>query len=248
MFFNIFKKKVETNYDFSSIGTDMHSHLIPGIDDGAKTMEDSIAMIKGLQDLGYKKLITTPHIYNELYPNTKDIILSGLAKLQDTLTNQGINIPIEASAEYFMDEHFESLIDNNDLLPMNKKYILVEMSFFGAPSKLFQYIFKLQTRGYTPILAHPERYVFMSKEYEQFEEMKSKGVLLQMNAMSPMGYYGKPIKALADRLLKDNLIDLIGTDMHHEGHLNFMRNNYLTKEFQQLIFGYEFKNTEVFAA
>ncbi len=248
MFFDIFNKKVKTNFDYSSIGIDMHSHLIPGIDDGSKSIEDSIALIRRIQDLGYKKIITTPHIYNELYPNTKDGILEGLKNLKVAAKEAGITIPLEASAEYFMDDHFESLLNDNDLLPIQGKYILVEMSFYGVPPKLEQYIFKIQRLGYTPILAHPERYVYLKNDYGIFNDLKSKGVLFQVNAMSPMGYYGKLIKQFAQQLLKDNIIDIIGTDMHHIGHADYMKNNYLENEFQQLISNYEFKNIEIFNA
>jgi protein-tyrosine phosphatase len=248
MFFDIFKKKVKTNIDFSSIGVDMHSHLIPGIDDGAKTIEDSLNLIRGLQDLGYKKIITTPHIYKEHYPNTKEGILEGLKTLKEAMYQSGITMPIEASAEYFMDEHFEELLEKNEILPINGKYVLVEMSFYGMPPKLFQFIFKIQRLGYIPILAHPERYIYMKENIEIYHEFKSKGVLFQVNAMSPMGYYGKPIKIFAEKLLKENLIDIIGTDMHHIGHTEFIKNHYLESEFQHLISTYEFKNNEFFAA
>jgi protein-tyrosine phosphatase len=107
--FSFFRKKTPI-LNFSGIGVDMHSHLIPGIDDGAKTVADSLALIQGLQALGFKKIITTPHIYNEHYPNTKDGILRGLAELKTALQEAQIDMTIEASAEYFMDSHFENLI------------------------------------------------------------------------------------------------------------------------------------------
>ena len=163
MFSFFFKKKIKVDAKFLGIDVDMHSHLIPGIDDGAKTLEDSIGLIRGLQDLGFKKIITTPHIYKEHYPNTKAGILRGLEELKKGLIDANIDIAIEASAEYFMDDHFESLIDKNEILPLNGKdgkYVLVEMSFFGMPPKLEDYLFKIQLKGYTPILAHPERYLF----------------------------------------------------------------------------------------
>ncbi len=246
--FNFFFKKKETAFlNFSGIGVDMHSHLIPGIDDGAKTLDDSLTLIRGLQDLGFSKIITTPHIYNEYYPNTKEIIGAGLVKVQAALKEANIHIPMEASAEYFMDEHFEDLTTRNDIRPLMGKYVLVEMSFFGAPPKLEQYLFKIQLKGYTPILAHPERYLFFHNDYEQFAELKSKGILLQVNVGSILGYYGKPIKQLAHKLLKDKLIDLIGTDMHHIGHLDFLKKNYTEKEFQQILSKYPFQNAEIFA-
>ena len=249
MFSFFFKKKIKVDAQFLGIDVDMHSHLIPGIDDGAKTLEDSIGLIRGLQDLGFKKIITTPHIYKEHYPNTKAGILRGLEELKKGLIDANIDIAIEASAEYFMDDHFESLIDKNEILPLNGKdgkYVLVEMSFFGMPPKLEDYLFKIQLKGYTPILAHPERYLFYHNDYEQFEELKSKGVLLQLNAGSISGYYGKPIKLIAQKLLKDKFVDLIGTDMHHVGHLDYLKTNVQSSEYQQILSKYAFKNAEIF--
>jgi tyrosine-protein phosphatase YwqE len=244
--FGFFRKKSTQLLGLSGIGVDMHSHLIPGIDDGAKTVEDSITLIRGLQDLGYQKIITTPHIYKEHYPNTKEEILRGLNELRIALKIAKIDIPIEASAEYFMDEHFEDLLERNEILPLSNKYVLVEMSFFGMPPKLEQYIFKIQLKGYIPILAHPERYLFYHNDYEQFEELKAKGVLLQLNILSILGYYGKPIKLIAHKLLKDKLIDLIGTDMHHVGHLEYLKSNLKNNELQQILSKYEFQNANIF--
>lgn len=224
----------------------MHSHLIPGIDDGVKTVEEAIVLIRGLQDLGFQKIITTPHIYKEHYPNTKDGILRGLAALKTALVAENIHIPIEASAEYFMDDHYEMLLDNNEILPLQDKYVLVEMSFFGASPKLEDYLFKTQIKGYTPILAHPERYLFYHNDFEQFYELKEKGVLLQLNTASLMGYYGKPIQRIAQKLIKEKLIDFIGTDMHHEGHLAYLQSNLNHQECQLILSSYETKNAEIF--
>ncbi len=246
MFNFFFKNKDSAALDFSGIGVDIHSHLIPGIDDGAKTLDDSLVLIRGLQDLGFSKIITTPHIYNEYYPNTKEIIGEGLVDLKFALKQANIQMPIEASAEYFMDDHFEGLLEDKNIHPLKGKYVLVEMSFFGAPPKLEDYLFKIQLKGFTPILAHPERYLFFQNDYEHFHELKAKGVLFQLNATSIMGYYGKPVKTMAHKLLKDKLIDLIGTDVHHIGHIEYLKSNIKNKEFQQILSRYVFQNAEIF--
>ncbi len=241
-----FKNKNSAALDFSNIGVDIHSHLIAGIDDGAKTLDDSLALIRGLQDLGFSKIITTPHIYKEHYPNTKEIIGEGLADVKLALKQANIHMPIEASAEYFMDEHFEGLLDDKNIRPLKEKYVLVEMSFFGAPPKLEDYLFKIQLKGFTPILAHPERYIFFHNDYDHFHELKAKGVLFQINASSITGYYGKPVKLIAHKLLKDKLINFIGTDAHHLGHIEYLKSNIKNKEFQQILSKYEFQNAEIF--
>ena len=247
MFNFFFKKKDKPSLNFSNLGVDMHSHLIPGIDDGAKSVEDSITLIRGLQELGFQKIITTPHIYKEHYPNTKAGILRGLDELKGKLKEANIDVPIEASAEYFMDDHFEELLDRNEILPLKDIYVLVEMSFFGAPPKLEDYLFKTQIKGYTPILAHPERYLFMHKNFDEYSRLKDKEILFQVNLLSLSGYYGKPIKQIAYKLIEAKMVDFLGTDMHHEGHYKFLSENLHNKELQQTLDKYEFQNTEVFS-
>jgi tyrosine-protein phosphatase YwqE len=234
--FNIFSwKKQVYPFQLSAIGVDMHSHLIPGIDDGAKTVEDSIQLIRGLQELGYSKIITTPHVYSEHYPNTKEDILKGLDILKSVMKEQSIAIPLEVSAEYFMDDEYEKLLDRNEVLPLAKKYVLVEMSFFGAPLRLDDYLFKTQTKGFQPILAHPERYVFMKGNMALYEELKDKGCLFQVNLLSLAGYYGESIAHTADKLIKNKMIDFLGTDMHHETHLSLLKQSVLNGSLKKLL-------------
>lgn len=220
--FNFLSKSKHNN--LAKLEVDMHSHLIPGIDDGAKTMEESIHLIQQLQQLGYKKIITTPHIYKEYYPNTSDIIRKGLEQLQIALQKEQIDVEVAAAAEYFMDEYFEDLLARKDLLTFgNKNYVLVEMSFFFEPPLLDNYIFDLCAKGYQPILAHPERYLFLNAQFDRYHELKEKGCLMQMNLPSLVGYYGKPVQQNANQLLKAGLIDLFGTDLHGERHLEALK-------------------------
>ncbi len=245
--FSFFKKRAAPAFiaDFSAIGVDMHSHLIPGIDDGAKTMEDSLALIQQLRELGFTKIITTPHIHSEHYLNTKAGILEGVANVQQAVAAAGIDIPVEASAEYYMDDHFEGLLNRNELLPIAGKYILVETSFFGAPPKMDVYFFKIQTKGYTPILAHPERYLYQHHDLRPFEEMREKGILLQLNTLSLTGHYGPQVAKQARTMLKRGLIDLLGSDMHHSGHGEGLKLILTDKEVLKTIGDYPFRNKEL---
>ncbi|MEM0992968.1 MAG: CpsB/CapC family capsule biosynthesis tyrosine phosphatase [Bacteroidota bacterium] len=214
-----FLKKKTSKINFGHVKTDMHSHLIPGIDDGAQSLEDAVALIRGLQALGYEKIITTPHIYKEYYPNTSDVILRGLDGLRVHLQSIGIDIDIAAAAEYFMDEHFEALMKKGDLLSFGDQYVLVEMSFYYETPKVFEYIFELCSKGYRPILAHPERYVYYANTFDKYHDFKERGCLLQMNLLSLTGYYGKPVQQNALRLAKSGLLDFVGTDLHKERQL-----------------------------
>ncbi len=241
--FEFFTKKNRSSVlDFSAIGVDIHSHLIPGIDDGAKTMEDSLILIKKLQELGFKEIITTPHTYSDYYPNTSAIILNGLEKLRAALKENNIDIPVSAASEYYLDDHFESLLNANDILTLDGKHVLVEMSFFAAPPKLFQYLFKIQTKGYKPVLAHPERYSFYEGDLKKYEALKEAGCLFQLNALSVAGYYGPLVQGDAQKLLKAGLIDLIGTDMHHERHAETLKKSVNSAEMQKLLGNIQINN------
>ncbi|MEO8085561.1 MAG: CpsB/CapC family capsule biosynthesis tyrosine phosphatase [Bacteroidota bacterium] len=220
---NIFRRKEELNFpqitDYSAITVDMHSHLIPGIDDGSKTIEESIALIKRYIALGYKKLITTPHIMSDAYRNTPEIILGGLDKLREAVKREGLTIELDASAEYYLDEDFSRLIKEKKLLSINGKYILFEVSYMNAPDNIGRVIFEIQVAGYIPILAHPERYPFWYNKFEEYYRFKEAGVLLQLNTNSLTGYYGPEAKKIAERMVNENMIDFIGSDMHGTRHM-----------------------------
>jgi len=196
----------------------MHSHLLPGIDDGAKDLADSITLIRGLKAMGFKKLYTTPHVMADLYPNTPEIILGKLEEVRVGLKAAQIDIEIGAAAEYLMDEAFGAKIESGDLLTLPGNRVLVEMSFVSPPPNLDQYIFLLQTKGYKVVIAHPERYLFYRDQFDQYKNFKDRGCELQVNLLSLIGYYGKPVQEVAFKLLKAGLVDYLGTDLHHERH------------------------------
>jgi tyrosine-protein phosphatase YwqE len=219
---NIFKKKEKAFVDlenFSALKTDIHSHLIPGIDDGAKSLDESINLILGLQSLGYKKLITTPHVMADFYKNDKEIILSGLKRLKEALVLHKIDMKIDAAAEYYLDEHFMSLIAAKDLLTFGKNMVLFELSFFEEPKQLDQVIFDLQLEGYTAVLAHPERYPYWHKSMDKMERLHDKGVLFQVNLGSLSGNYGPDVMKMAEKMAANNWVSLLGSDTHHMLHI-----------------------------
>lgn len=218
--FRFFKKKSKQYaFDFTEIGVDIHSHLIPGVDDGAKDLNGSIELIKGLVDLGFKKIITTPHVYQDYYPNTSDKLLAGLDTLQRGLEKANIEIEVECAAEYYMDEVFEKLLKNKELLTIGENYVLVEMSFFQEAKKLDEYLFQMQINEYQPILAHPERYLYYTDNFSRFEDLKNRGCMFQLNLLSLTGHYGKEVKDLAVKLLNNDLYDFVGTDVHNLEHI-----------------------------
>jgi protein-tyrosine phosphatase len=205
-----FKKKNNKTLDLSWLGTDMHSHLVPGIDDGSPDVAASLQLIEGLMDLGYKKIITTPHILWEIYPNTPEKIANGLQEVQQAASNQGIDVHLHAAAEYFIDERFQ-----NELL--------VEFSMMNAPLDLMETLFEMQMQGYQPVIAHPERYIYLTRNKEFFTQLKDAGYLFQLNLLSLTGYYGTAIKDLAEYLIKQEYYDLAGTDLHGAKHLEALQ-------------------------
>lgn len=220
--FSIFKKK-EFLIDHLHGITDIHNHILPGIDDGALNTEESIKLLLRFKSLGITKFIATPHIMNDYYPNSPETINDSLAKLKHaiSLNPELKSIEITAAAEYMMDQNFHELVENENLLVLKDKYVLVEMSYFQAPINLKEILFQIQTNGYKPVLAHPERYAYYhSKDLRKYEELKNRGCYFQINALSLSSHYGKNMQHTAFQLLESNMIDFIGTDTHREQHLD----------------------------
>ncbi len=231
--------------DFSVLGADIHSHLIPEIDDGAKNIETSIRLIKGLYELGFRRFTATPHVMADLYPNNPETINKGLRKVEAALAAEQLDVKFSAAAEYLMDEQFENLLETQDLLPIAGNHILVEMSFISAPPNLYHLLFRLQTKGYQPILAHPERYLFLKDNFDQYERLRERGCLLQVNILSLIGYYGKPIRDTALKLLKNKWVDFLGTDLHHDQQLIGLRKALQDRTVQRILAAYEFRNGDL---
>ena len=222
MFF--FKKKNIPVLDLGWLRTDMHSHLIPGIDDGAKDITSSLQLIKGFIELGYKKIITTPHVLWEIYPNTSEIINKGVTELKAAIDQEGLKIDVHAAAEYFIDDHFEEeLRKKTPLLCINNNLVLVEFSMVTAPFDLQKVIFDLQMQEYQPVIAHPERYTYLIRNKAMLEQLKTAGCIFQLNLLSLTGYYGRSVQELAEYLVLNDYYELAGTDLHHSHHLTALQ-------------------------
>ena len=215
MIFSFFKKK-EKRCDVPRLNIDLHSHLIPGIDDGSKSMEESLTLLSGLEELGYKKVITTPHIMADAYKNTPEIILQGLKHLREESQKEGITLDIEAAAEYYLDDVFEALLEKGDVLTLKGRYLLFETSYFAKPMQIEEMIFAITSSGYKPMMAHPERYRYVKDPLVEYNRFKELGVFFQVNLNSFGGHYGKDAKQKADFLSKEGMVDFLGSDVHHK--------------------------------
>ncbi len=215
LFSKLFKKETFLNYE--SLAADMHSHFIPGVDDGSSSFDESVAMMQGLTELGFKKFITTPHIQPELFPNTEDIILQHLDNFQNELEKRKLNIEIQAAAEYYVDENFlNGLGAKTKFLTFGQNYILIEVSMVSRFKDLEKVIFELMLKGYKVILAHAERYPYMFEngKLDYYESLRDKEIFLQVNLRSFTGNYGEIQKRIARMLAEKNMVDFLGTDLH----------------------------------
>lgn len=230
LFDKIFKKKEPwVPFDLSFLGTDIHSHLIPNIDDGSKSMDDSLLLAQGLADLGYKKAVTTPHIMSDYYRNTPEIIKDGLTDINQAFSKKNIPLTVNAAAEYYIDFEFVSKIGKEELLTFGDNYILVEFSFVEPPRGIKEAFFELQTNGYKPILAHPERYVYWHENPTDLFALKDRDILFQINLLSLMGVYGGGSGKMGEILIENKMVEWLGTDLHNEHQLSLLK-NYKIKE------------------
>lgn len=225
------------------VSTDMHAHFLPGIDDGAPDLSTSLDLIRGLQQLGYQRLIATPHIMPGFYPNTPQTIQAALHETQQAAAEQGIHIPLESAAEYFMDESMEELIEQDSILSFGQpKCVLVEMSFVSKAPMWESIFFHLQTKGYQPVLAHPERYAYLHGNLRAYRTFLDRGGWMQVNLTSLAGHYGKTTQRVAKELIKAGMVQLLGTDLHHQQHLNVLTNSLFDREMHKALEGIEWKN------
>lgn len=223
---SLFKKKTKERPDLSGLVTDMHSHLVPGIDDGSPDVETSIELMEGLRDLGYQKFIATPHILWDIYKNNVSTITPAYEELKVGLKEQQIDLPISFAAEYFLDYHVDELLEEEKpLLTIKDNWVLVEFSFVSAPLDLKDKLFALQMAGYQPVLAHPERYAYFARNKEIYDELREAGYFFQVNLLSLAGYYGKIPFELATHLVKNKYVDMLGTDIHHSRHLQALQSS-----------------------
>jgi protein-tyrosine phosphatase len=231
----IFKSEPKLDpINLSVFGADIHSHLIPGIDDGSPDMKTSVMLVKKFVDLGFKKIITTPHVMCDYYQNSSDKILGGLDDLREELQKQNVKIDISAAAEYNLDDGLDALIAKKDILTFGDNHVLFELPFMQEPRNLQEIIFNFQMAGYKPILAHPERYTYWYDNFDRYDELKSRGVLLQLNLMSLTGHYSPQTKKVSEKMVDANLIDAIGTDCHRIEHLKMIEHHLNLKHIHNL--------------
>lgn len=206
-----------------NIEADIHSHLLPGLDDGVRSVEESLQILKFFESLGYKKVITTPHINPELFENTEEKIFAGLEAMQKAMHEAGLKIKLDAAAEYYIGKELLDALDQHQrLLSFGSAFVLIETSFYSKPIIFEEVVFKLKTNGYIPVLAHPERYQYLNEDIAWLKEIKQMDVKLQVTLSSLVGMYGKGPQKLAEKLLKHEMVDFLGSDIHRENQVDLL--------------------------
>ncbi|WP_312716624.1 tyrosine-protein phosphatase [Sphingobacterium multivorum] len=242
----IFNRK-RRNHSLDWMHADMHSHILPGIDDGCKTMEESLDLLDQLAGLGLRRFHFTPHVFKEMYPNTPENIEQAYMQLK----NKGLDEILGGyAAEYMLDSNFEKCLgkDEKDLLTLPDHHILIEMSYIQENNQIERLIFDLLIAGYNPILAHPERYTFYQKDIQKIKRLRDIGCLLQVNLLSLIGYYGSNERRVAKYLAEEGIIDLIGTDVHHERHVRALEQGVQGENLRRYFKKCELLNRELFAS
>jgi protein-tyrosine phosphatase len=231
--FSWFRKKQNNNIN---LGIDVHSHLLPGIDDGVKTLEQAEEIILMFIRLGYRKIITTPHVMSDTYRNSSETILAKLEELKNHIKSKNITIELAAAAEYYLDEDLMSKLEKNEpLLTFGDNYLLFETNFLTEPMNLREFIFTAATRGYKPVLAHPERYQYLQNDFKLMQEFLDRGVLFQSNISSFTGYYSKPVQTMVNKLTERQWIHFLGSDCHHMQHIQLVSAASTMKYFQKAL-------------
>ncbi|WP_282056677.1 tyrosine-protein phosphatase [Maribacter luteus] len=221
--FDFFKKK---NFlvDYLEGFIDIHNHILPGIDDGSKNVDESIELIQGFGEIGVTDFIATPHIMNNYYPNDPKSIKEALIVVKNELIQHKLkDVSIRAAAEHMIDDNFEAILERDEIMPLGGNYLLVEMSYLQASINFEEALEKIRQKGYFTILAHPERYLYLHSKMGSHKAYKKQGVLYQLNLLSLSKYYGKEVQQMAMKLLSKGLIDFAATDVHNKRQLNSLK-------------------------
>ena len=218
MILNIFKSKPTLKELISKGFIDIHSHILPGIDDGAKDVNESLNLISNMKDLGFNKIIATPHIYQGIYNNNLLTIKKSFNKL---IKNYEGDLKFKYASEYMVDYSLIQKIEEKSLLTINKNNVLIEFSYMPSQINFHEIIFKLSLNGYIPVLAHPERYSYLFDNINNYFKLKDIGCKFQINLLSLTGLYGLNVLKICKKLLDNNLFDYAGSDIHSLRHIKY---------------------------
>ena len=214
--------------------TDVHSHILPGVDHGSQSIEQSLEMLRAEAEMGISRVILTSHVTAITFENTRETLTDAFLKLKDAVTDEGLDMELYLSAEYRMDEYYDKEYAADHLLPMPGNHVLLENSFQQELMNLDELLFDMQVKGYRTILAHPERYPYYSRRHKRYEQLHNAGARFQVNILSFTGYFGEEARESALWLVKNHLIDYLGSDMHNIKHAHIIMDYINSKEWRKL--------------
>ena len=231
---SLFKQKPVLKELIPNKFVDIHSHVLPGIDDGAKSIDDTISLLSQMKEMGFETVITTPHIITNIWNNTESSIRDKHIETSNLVSETIVATNFKAAAEYMIDSFFLKRLSSEKLLTIKDNYILIEMSYLSPPIQLYDILFEIQLAGYQPILAHPERYLFYHNDFKEYEKIKNSGCLFQLNLLATVGYYGEKTAQISDKLLQNDFYDFVGSDIHHQNHVKAFSRKVNVKNVTQL--------------
>ena len=229
--FNFFRKKQEAKLFYH---TDVHCHLLPGVDHGAQTVEESLELIARQKAMGIDRIMFTSHVTENTFENTPETLKQGFDILKAAVEEKEIELDMHYSAEYRLDEYWIKQRDEGRLVALPGNYILLENSYQQELLMLDDIMFDIQLKGYRPILAHPERYPYYSMRHDRYRALHNAGVKFQINLLSLAGYYGVGPKQTAEWLIDNDFCDFLGSDMHGERHAVVIEDYITTKEWRKI--------------
>lgn len=230
--FNFFHKKSEDGGRLF-FTTDIHSHVVPGIDDGSPSVERSVELVGRMKEWGLEKLIVTPHVTQDTFENTPEIIEEAYGNLRRGLDEAGVDVEMDHSAEYRIDEMFVEQLEAGMVRRLHGEFLLVENSYIQEAYNLDQILFSISMKGFRPILAHPERYMYYYGKQNRYDELHGKGILFQVNLLSLAGFYGKEPKKIAEMLIDKGYVDFLGTDLHRRTHADMITKYLGSKDYRR---------------
>lgn len=243
MAFSLFKRKYEPRPIFAALGTDMHCHLVPKVDDGSKCVEESIECLQTLKAVGYNRVIITPHFQYPRFQNDEADIERRFAELKKKVDEAGIGIELAGvGGEYRIDTGFAKRLENPRFLQVAGKYVLVEFSLHQQMMGCDELIFDMQMKGYEVILAHPERYPYINVHGSRIEQLKNQGVFFQVNTLSLGGFYGEESKKRAFEMIEQGWVEFLGTDTHNTLYAQALNDISHNKKVEKLLEKHTFLN------
>lgn len=231
--FNIFQRKSKKDAKLFYT-TDVHSHILPGVDHGSQSVEESLEMLQAQLDMGISHVMCTSHVTAETFENTPESLTAAYEELKNAIAREGLPINIYVSAEYRIDEYWTQEYEAGHLLPLPGNHVLLENSFAQELIGIDNMMFELQVKGYRPILAHPERYRYYNDRRDRYKTLHNASVKFQINILSLAGYFGKGARERALWLIQNNLCDMLGSDMHNMEHAQIIKEYIGSRDWRKL--------------